>query len=58
MEQCSECQGFFEKQHPNITGTDKVLNLMNNNVSLEAYEVQEKTSDLKQIFLGGSKVPL
>ncbi|KAM6448559.1 uncharacterized protein PHA67_020759 [Liasis olivaceus] len=31
MEKWNECQDFFEKHHPNITVTNRVLNLMNDN---------------------------
>ncbi|KAF7235332.1 Tigger transposable element-derived protein 1 [Varanus komodoensis] len=32
MGKWNECQDFFEKHHPNITVTNRVLNLMNDNV--------------------------
>ncbi|XP_044302391.1 tigger transposable element-derived protein 1-like [Varanus komodoensis] len=42
MKKWNECQDFFEKHHPNITVTNTVLNLMNDNVVSHFWRVMQR----------------
>ncbi|XP_013007869.1 tigger transposable element-derived protein 1-like isoform X2 [Cavia porcellus] len=50
MVKWKECQDFFEKHHPNITITNRVLKLMNDNVVSHFRRVMQRKK--KQVTLG------